>query len=435
MLKKEISNISDILLKSKHDQKKILLEIAEKAIAEMNAGQLLRKVLKKKQFSQKLILIAIGKAAWQMAETAIEILETEVIKGYVITKYGHSSGEIDKCRIFQAGHPLPDENSLLATETILNDIAELSSDFEILFLISGGGSALFEKPLPGISLTDLQSINRQLICSGATINEINTVRKHLSSVKGGRFAELFNTHRINTFYLSDVIGDDIDIIASGPCCSDPSTSQQAIKIIEKYQISITPEILLSLQQETPKKITNSKFALIGNIDSLCKKAQKIATDKGFRAEIIKTDFIESTQVLCSELMKEIETYASDVVPSNPIILILGGEPVIRVEGKGKGGRNTHLALLISQKIADKEGITFLSIASDGTDGSTDAAGAIVDCSSWQRLNDAKQNAEQFLRDYDSYNAHKIFGDLIFSGPTGTNVNDLIMILINKKEEK
>ncbi len=411
--------------------KELLLEIAGSAISEMNAGKLLQKKIQNFQSDKKLFLISIGKAAWQMAETAVDILGSKIEKGIVITKYDHSQGDILNCQIFEAGHPLPDENSLKATEYVLKEVEHFTPEKEVLFLISGGGSALFEKPLPEISLKDLIEINRQLINSGATINEINTVRKHLSEVKGGRFADKIKPARIHTFILSDVIGDDVSLIASGPASADPTTSEQALGIITKYRIRISEKARKAIQEETPKVIKNADHKIIGNVELLCRKAAEIALRKGFQAKMVKTDLQEDV-VEVSELIWQViktETKKS-IMRSKPVILISGGEPVINVSGNGKGGRNQHLALLMAKKIAGIKGVTFLSIASDGTDGPTDAAGGIVTGYSLPEIYKKQIDPEQEIKNCNSYFVLSKIKALIKTGPSGTNVNDLMLVLID-----
>lgn len=409
--------------------KELLLEIAGSAISEMNAGKLLKKKIQNFQSDKKLFLISIGKAAWQMAETAVDILGSKIEKGIVITKYDHSQGDILNCQIFEAGHPLPDENSLKATEYVLKEVENFTPEKEVLFLISGGGSALFEKPLPEISLKDLIEINRQLINSGATINEINTVRKHLSEVKGGRFADKIKPARIHTFILSDVIGDDVSLIASGPTAADPTTSDQALGIITKYRIRISEKARKAIQQETPKVIKNADHKIIGNVESLCEKAAEIALRKGYHPIIItkknQREVHSTVDLLYDNLIKNRKLY------KQPTVLIMGGEAVIQVKGKGKGGRNQQLSLFAAQKISEIKDVVVLALASDGTDGPTNAAGGLVDGTTLQRLQQRGIDPQTALRNNDSYHALQAVGDLVITGPTGTNVNDLILVLSKK----
>ena len=204
----------------------------------------------------KLIIAAIGKAAWRMAKAAVDVLKGEFDGGVVITKYGHSSGPIEGLEIHEAGHPLPDENTLRGTEVLLRAVEDLNADDTVLFLISGGGSALFEKPQEGVSLSDLISVTEQLLACGADIVEINTIRKRLSSVKAGRFALRAAPAFVYSVVLSDVLGDRLDSIASGPAFPDSSTVDEAFAIVEKYALSLSPQLRKLLRHETPKALDN-----------------------------------------------------------------------------------------------------------------------------------------------------------------------------------
>lgn len=415
------------------DRNKTLINIAVEAISELNAGKLLKKELTNFQTERKLILISIGKAAWEMAKTAFDELGDKIVKGFVITKYKHSKGKINNCSIFEAGHPLPDENSLEATETILKEIENISEDYEILFLISGGGSSLFEKPLAGISLRDLIDLNLQLINLGATITEINTVRKHISAVKGGRFAQLISHRKIHSFILSDVVGDDISMIASGPTTADQSTSEKALEIISKYNIKVSENIRKAIQIKTPKIVENSENKIIGNVELLCRKAALIAEKMGYKTKIVHSDFTENVELVSEIIFKEILIEIKQKKKhAKPLILIFGGEPVIEVSANGKGGRNQHLALLMAKKISSIKGVTFLSIASDGTDGPTDAAGGIVDENFFQKIKDNQINFDKEVRNCNSNFVLSKFDALIKTGSTGTNVNDLMLVLIDSE---
>ncbi|MCF7792408.1 MAG: DUF4147 domain-containing protein [Candidatus Cloacimonetes bacterium] len=415
------------------NNKKTLLNIAKESISELNAGKLLQKELANFQTDKKLLLISIGKAAWQMAETAIDLLGNRIEQGFVITKYHHLKGEIKNCKIYEAGHPFPDKNSLKATDTILKEIENISEDYEILFLISGGGSSLFEKTISGISLAELIDLNQKLINSGATINEINTVRKHVSAVKGGRFAQLLSPRKIHSFILSDVIGDDISMIASGPVSADQSTSEQALELLAKYNIRVSENVRKAIQIETPKSITNAENKVIGNVELLCRKAAEISQGKGFEVKVGKTSFRENLEIVAEEIFNETKTAKIDSLEhSKPVILIFGGEPIIKISGNGKGGRNQHLALLMAKKIAGMKGVSFLSIASDGTDGPTDAAGGFVDENTFPKIKEMQIDFDKEIEACNSYFVLSKIDALKKTGPTGTNVNDLMLVLIDSE---
>ncbi|HPR18027.1 MAG TPA: glycerate kinase [Candidatus Cloacimonadota bacterium] len=407
------------------NEKQVLIEIATQAIKKMDAGMLLERHISDDFAAGRLLLIAIGKAAWQMANTAYNHFGSHLTKGIVITKYGHSQGKIGNLEIYEAGHPLPDENSLLATKRVL-ELAQDRSDYaEIIFLVSGGGSALFENPLPEVTLPDLIEINTILLNCGANINEINTVRKHLSSVKGGRFAQYVAPLKIHCFMLSDVVGDEVGSIASGPAVADVSTSEEALRVLQKYHLPIAENILNALRTETPKFIDNTDYQIIGNVQILCQSAATIAQEFGYQARIVRTNFCEDVEMVADHIIAKIQKIRESNF-SQPLVLIFGGEPTVQVHGKGKGGRNQHLALLMAQRISGMNNIVFLSLASDGTDGPTDAAGGVVDGSTYRKMTDNNWH----LAEFDSYNILQKIGCLIKIGATGTNVNDLMLVMIN-----
>ena len=408
--------------------RKSLLGIVNSALADMNAGTLLETALKNYSIENNYILVAIGKAAWQMAKAAHEMLGNRIIDGIVITKYEQSKGKIGNLEILEAGHPIVDENSLIATQKVIEKVQNLNENIHVLFLISGGGSALFEMPATGIQLSELQAINRALINSGASIKEINAVRKHLSMVKGGRFAEMIFPARIHSFILSDVVGEDLNSIASGPTVADPATSNDVIKILRKYGVNITKGIESIILHETPKHISNSDYTIIGNNKDLCKAVFKKAEKNDLDAELISSK-IEMEVAEFADLIEEKIIQQRKTQQIKPKLLIFGGEPVVKVSGKGTGGRNQHLALLMAKRISEMENVFFLSVASDGSDGPTDAAGGIVDGYSWQEMKDLGIDPEKALVEFDSYNCLLKSGDLIKTGATGTNLNDILLALI------
>jgi len=413
---------------SKLKFRKLLLEIVNSTLADMNAGKLLETALKNYSDVDNYILVAIGKAAWQMAKAAHEMLGDGIVDGIVITKYKHSKGKIANLEIMEAGHPIVDDNSLIATKKVIGKVQNLTENDHVLFLISGGGSALFEMPATGIQLSELQAINRALINSGASIKEINAVRKHLSMVKGGRFAEIIFPARIHSFILSDVVGDDLDAIASGPTIADPTTSNNVIEILRKYEIDITEEIQAAILTKTPKHISNSDYTVIGNNNDLCNAVLTKAKENDLDAELIASN-IEMELSEFADLIEEKVIRQRKIQQIKPKLLIFGGEPVVKVSGKGIGGRNQHLALLMAKRISRLENVLFMSVASDGSDGPTDAAGGIVDGYSWQEIINLGIDPEKAKMEFDSYNCLMHSGNLIKTGPTGTNVNDISLALI------
>lgn len=372
-------------------------------------------------FKGRLVLVAIGKAAYRMAAAAHAVLGERIDRGIVITKYGHAEKALDRIEIYEAGHPVPDENGLLAAERALDMTSGLSPDDLVLFLVSGGGSALFE--LVDFPLSDLTRITSELLGRGASIEEMNTVRKHLSRVKGGRFAEHIFPARIYSVILSDIISSRPDMIASGPAAADLSTSEQALAIAEKYSLSLTPRQLELLSAETPKTVTNAQNIISGSVSELCRAARDAAASLGYSAYVM-TDSMDCEARAAGELLGSMAATLSKS-RSTPTALIFGGETVVRIRGNGKGGRNQELALAAAKYISGNERVAIFSVGSDGTDGPTDAAGGYVDGDSFSEIPELLG----MLDNNDSHNALKKSGGLIFTGPTGTNVNDISVILI------
>ena len=406
--------------------------IIEKSISNVLPEAAVKRALNQKEFVNDIALVAIGKAAWNMAKAAKDALGEKITKGIVITKYGHSKGTIDSCEITEAGHPVPAENSVLGTDKVLQLVSELNKDTEILFLISGGGSSLFEKPLEGVSLNDIQNITNQLLKCGAGIFEINTIRKHLSAVKGGRFAQACGENKIYAVVLSDVVGDRLDTIASGPAYPDNTTSKDAFDIISKYEIEVNDLIKNALALETPKKIENCETVITGNVTAFCEAAAKNAASLGYTPVILTT----SLDCEAKEAGKMFAAFAREIrsknnlnfTPNPPCAIIAGGETIVHVKGNGKGGRNQEVSLSAALGIEGLKDVVVFSVGSDGTDGPTDAAGGMVDGETVNRILLYSVNPEKCLEENNSYNALKISGDLIITGATGTNVNDILVLL-------
>lgn len=404
--------------------------IIKESIQQVLPYKAVEKALSGKTFTGNITVIAIGKAAWTMAAAAQKILGTSINKGIVITKYHHSQGNIEGFEIFEAGHPVPDENSVRATVRVIEAVKNLNEKDQVIFLVSGGGSALFEKPVKGITLSDMKEVTDTLLKCGANIVEINTVRKHLSEVKGGRFASLCAPAKVYSIVLSDVIGDRLDTIASGPAYPDKSTVQEAFNILKKYKLTLKESVLKALSQETPKKLNNIETKVTGNVSELCKAAAHTAKSLGY------TPFILSTTLECeakeagyflSSIAREIAR-GNEVGIKPPCAIIAGGETTVKVRGKGLGGRNQELALAAAKGIAGMKDILIFSIGSDGTDGPTDAAGGIVDGNTLDRLQEKGLDIDKILDNNDSYHGLEAVGGLIKTGATGTNVNDMAVIL-------
>ena len=405
------------------------LKIVNEAIQAVYPENTVKKALENFGGAGNVKVLAIGKAAWKMAKAARESLESHISEGIVITKYKHSMGEIEGFKIFEAGHPIPDKNTIEATKRVLDMVKDLKREDMLLFLVSGGGSSLFELPAESVELEDLISITDQLLRSGAAIFEINAVRKHLSRVKGGRFAEAVSPARIFSLVLSDVLGDRLDTIASGPAYPDFTTSQDALRIIERYDVKLPSRVLDALKKETPKSLENVEARIVGSISMACEAAKLAAKQLGYNSMVLTTalncDAREAGTFL-SAIVWEIVTRDRPV--KRPCVVILGGETVVRVKGSGLGGRNQELALSAACGIWGLDNVVIASVATDGTDGPTDAAGGIVDGETVGRLKEKGIDVAEVLNYNDSYHALEAVESLLRAGPTGTNVGDLIILL-------
>ena len=369
----------------------------------------------------RVVLIAIGKAAWAMANAAWDTLSTRITSGAVITKYGHSRGPIGPLQIFEAGHPVPDEAGLHAAQAALELTRGLREEDCVLFLISGGGSALFESPL--VPLAELEDITGQLLSCGADIVEINTIRKRLSAVKGGRFALHCRPAPVFSVVLSDILGDPLDMIASGPAAPDSSTCAEALAVVRKYGLRLSDRALACLQTETPKALPNAVSRVTGSVRALCDAAEHRC--------IRLTDCLSCEAREAGRFLAAVaRTHAS---PSEPLAFLAGGETVVHLTGSGRGGRNQEVALAAAEGLAGLAQAAVFSFGSDGTDGPTDAAGGFVDQDSFAALRAAGLDPADILRRNDAYPALERIGGLIHTGPTGTNVNDLAMLLLPRRE--
>ena len=399
-------------------------QIVRESIAAVLPDEAVRRTLKDyRPGAGKTLLVAAGKAAWQMAKAAVDTLG-QVDGGVVITKYGHVIGEIPGVVCYEAGHPVPDENSFAATKKALELVENRSAGDTVIFLLSGGGSALFELPL--ISGEELQDITRQLLASGADIVEMNTIRKRLSAVKGGRFALACAPAKVLSIVLSDILGDPLDMIASGPAYPDSSTCKQAKNIAEKYELKFSPDAEKLLNEETPKELHNVETHINGSVRELCAAAAAAAQKLGY-------DPIILTDQLCCEA-REAGSFLASILKSHfqsdrSLAFIAGGETIVHLTGHGLGGRNQELALAAAPGIADIPGAAVFSVGSDGTDGPTDAAGGYVDGETCAALAERGISVFDMLRDNDAYHALQAVNGLIVTGPTGTNVNDVAVALL------
>lgn len=403
-------------------------DIIEQAIKQVLPDRAVYRALENKDFgSGKLYVVSIGKAAWQMGKAAEAILGDKIEKGIVITKYDHVKGAILHMSCYEAGHPVPDENSFKATEAAIRMVEGLSAEDTVIFLISGGGSALFESPL--ISGEELADITGQLLACGADIVEMNTIRKRLSAVKGGKFARLAEPARMYCIVLSDILGDPLDMIASGPACPDSSTCEEALKIVSKYQLRLSGTAMECLKQETPKQLAHVETVITGSVRELCTAAAEAAKQAGYEP-VILTD-----QLNCQA--KEAGTFLAAIArtqavrPGRNMAYIAGGETVVHLTGNGLGGRNQELVLAAAEGISGLPNCAVFSFGSDGTDGPTDAAGGYVDGETKRMLTDRGIDIHDVLQKNDAYHALEITDGLIITGATGTNVNDAAVLLVRK----
>ena len=397
--------------------------ILRASIGAVKPDSAVRRALEGARFPGRVFLVAVGKAAWQMASVARKTLPA-LAGGVVVTKYGHVKGEIADVACYEGGHPVPDENSLRGTAAALALTQDLHADDTVLFLLSGGGSALFEQPL--LPLADLQDITRALLAAGADIVEINTVRKRLSAVKGGRFAAHCAPAQVFSIVLSDIVGDPLDMIASGPACPDRSTCAQARAIAEKYALRLSAQARALLDAETPKALSNVTTKITGSVRELCAAAADECRALGYEPLLLTDRLTCEAREAGSFLASVARTHAND---GKNLAFLAGGETVVHLTGSGKGGRNQELALAAALGIEGLSNALILSAGSDGTDGPTDAAGGIVDGGTAEAMRLRGVDPAQALRDNDSYRALQAADALLITGPTGTNVNDVSLILL------
>jgi glycerate 2-kinase len=391
----------------------------------------------------KIWVAGAGKASAAMAEAVEEVLGDRIGGGVILTKYGH--GKILRhCRVIEAGHPVPDENGVRGTEALLDQISAAGPGDLILCLLSGGGSALSPAPAEGLALADKREATRLLLSCGATIHEINAIRKHLSRIKGGRLCTAANGARIVSLIISDVVGDDLDVIASGATAPDPSTFGDCLGIIDRYGLAETmpPPVWKHLSEgrnghlpETPKPgdpvFAQVRNHIVGNISNALSAAEAEARGLGFQplvlSSMIQGEAAEVAKVLCAVAR---EVLRSGRPARSPLCLLSGGETTVTIHGSGLGGRNMELALAAAIAIKGEPGMLLLSAGTDGTDGPTDAAGAFADGSTVLRAEASGLSASDHLFRNDSYPFFQALGDLFLTGPTRTNVMDLQIFLIN-----
>jgi len=389
----------------------------------------------------RIFVVGAGKASAIMAKEIENILGDRITDGHVVVKYGHDV-ELKYITVSEAGHPVPDNNGYLATQKILKIVTLAEEDDLVICLLSGGGSSLLADFPDGATLNDMIITNDLLLKSGADIRETNAVRKHLSKIKGGQLAKIAQPARLVTLILSDVIGDPLDVIASGPSVPDPSTFKDAISILNKYGLlSKVPTPLINYLKkgvagfisETPKPgdsiFDNTKNVIIGsNIIALVAAHQKAIT-LGLHSLIVTSELEGDVIEIAKLVIEKALQFQNDETIKKPCCLLFGGETTLKVNGVGTGGRNQHLALYAALLLKNKNGITLLCAGTDGSDGPTLAAGALVDSKTKESALSSGMDIQKYLDNFDSFHFFDKTGGHIITGPTMTNVMDLIVIII------
>ena len=399
-------------------------KIIQASITAVLPDEAVKRALDGQDFSGRVLLVSAGKAAWQMAKAAYDFLGDRIENGVVVTKYDHVMGPIGNFSCFEAGHPVPDENSFKGTQAALDLASDLTENDTVLFLLSGGGSALFEKPL--VAGEVLQDITGQLLACGADIVEINTIRKRLSAVKGGRFALACAPAQVFSIVLSDILGDPLDMIASGPAVPDTSTCAQAVAIAKKYNLNMPETAWSLLSQETPKELHNVTTQINGSVKELCVAAAAACRELGYEPIMLTDQLCCQAKEAGSFLASVLKTHAGQ---GKNLAFLAGGETVVQLTGKGLGGRNQELALAAAAGIDGIAGAAVFSVGSDGTDGPTDAAGGYVDYTTAAELKSQGIEIYNVLHNNDAFHALQKVGGLVITGPTGTNVNDVAVALL------
>jgi len=390
----------------------------------------------------RIVLVGAGKGSAPMAKAIEDLLDDRLAGGAICVKYGHGI-PLKKVEVIEAGHPVPDEAGREAVSKIIGILESAGPKDLVISCISGGGSALMPAPAAGISLGDKQEITQQLLAVGANIYEINAVRKHLSDAKGGNLMRRAYPAFVINLMLSDVIGEDPGTIASGPFAPDSSTFQDALDILDRYGLKSKAPTAIAARirngaagkvPETPKHgdpiFSKVRNIVVGsNILSLYAGRSK-AEELGYKALILSSSIQGDTTEAALfhwALAKEVRTTGNPIRP--PACLLSGGETTVVLKGNGRGGRNQEFALSLVRKAAEVPRALFVSAATDGTDGPTDAAGAVVDSLSLERAVEAGLNPDAFLKNNDSYTFFEKLGDLIITGPTRTNVMDVRIVLV------
>ncbi len=392
--------------------------------------------------STHVYVVGAGKAGAPMAQAVEEILGERITAGLVNVKYGYTL-PTHVVELVQAGHPIPDEAGVNGARKVAVLLQDVSPDDLVLCLISGGGSALMTWPVEGLTLADMRALTDSLLRRGATINEINTIRKHLERLKGGGLARLACPARLVSLILSDVVGNPLDVIASGPTVPDTSTFVQAYQLLERYNLlpEAPPAAVAHLRRgsegaiaETPKPgdpiFQRTQNVIIASNDHAARAAQRAAEALGFHALVLST-YVEGEAREVAKVLTAIakEVSASDRPTPRPACIIVGGETTVTVKGQGKGGRNQEMALMAAMRLGGFEDVAIACLATDGTDGPTDASGALADGNTVRRAAQLGLDPWEHLERNDSYPFFAALGDLLLTGPTNTNVNDLAFVFV------
>lgn len=390
---------------------------------------------------ENIYVIGAGKASAAMGHYVETILGDRIKGGHIVVKYGHSC-KLKRIEVTEAGHPVPDENGFRATREIIRLAGDASEKDLVICLISGGGSALMADLPEGLLPEELYIVNNLLVRCGATINEINCVRKHLSQVKGGQLARIVRPARLATLIISDVVGNPPEVIASGPTVPDPSTFQEALDVIMKYNLAddVTSGVLKYLSDgtagihpETPKPgdpvFEGILNIMAGTNQNALKGAKSEAQKLGFKAFIIDDAVQGDVESVSEMIVSNAISFRNNFDIPKPVCLLFGGETTIRVTGVGMGGRNQHLALSAAMRLQNLQGITILAAGTDGNDGNTDAAGAVVDSDTIPSALSKNMDPAVYISEFDTYNFFRKAGGLVITGPTFTNVMDLLIAVV------
>jgi hydroxypyruvate reductase/glycerate 2-kinase len=436
------------------ETRKIMEEIFHAALVAADPGQAvageaesLRARYREGKF-ERCLIIGFGKAAFPMALAIEESLGDLIDTGVIIVPYGHAGTGLRKVRAIEAGHPLPDANGVRGTQELIGLAGQADERTLVVALVSGGGSALLVSPWEGITLAEKQATTALLLKAGAGIGEMNAVRKHLSRVKGGRLAALLHPATTVSLIVSDVIGNRLDVIASGPTAPDPSTFADALTVLDRYRLlEETPQAVLrhlmtgsaGRLPETPKEgapvFRRVNNRIIADNRAALAAARQAATGYGLNVEILSAEIAGEAREAGRWLAHKAIAAQCARRAELPLCLLSGGETTVTVRGKGIGGRNMELALAFARKIEGVTGITLLSAGTDGRDGPTDAAGAVVDGSTIPRGKKMGLDPSAFLADNDSYSFLRREGGLFVTGPTGTNVMDIQIVIIADGREQ